>query len=188
MFIDFGCTIPSMLQLLEPFMWLSAVGFLFCVTIHAAALLGIQIISARNLIFLFAGVFIVYVPAILVTNWMTRDFKRKEWLKAALRGCPKWMRTAVNVFGGYAVLSFLAVMIAGRGQAGIDDSRVQSGMFSAYGMAFYWTSFALLFSAFHVKDSDAGRRCLNGHRVSPSAKFCEECGAPVIAGTSAKSR
>jgi hypothetical protein len=141
--------------------------------------LGVQVVSERDLIPLFAGSFVVYVPAVLVANWLSRNFKQKEWLKAALRGCPKWMRMTVNVLGGYAVLSFIAVVVAGHGEP---SAKGQAAMFSAYGMAFDWTSFAVLFSAMHVKDHDAGRCCLNGHSVSPLAKYCEQCGAPVTTG------
>jgi hypothetical protein len=159
-------------------MWLSAIGFVACFTIHAAALFGMQLISERNVVPFFAGSFIVYVPAVLVANWLARNFKQKECLKAALRGCPRWMRTTVNFLGAYAVLSFIAVVVVGHGEP---SPKGQAAMFSAYGMAFDWTSFAILFSAMRVKDLDAGRCCLNGHSVSPLANYCEQCGAPVKA-------
>jgi hypothetical protein len=47
-------------------------------------------------------------------------------------------------------------------------------------MAFYFTAMAILYSAIHDKEHDAARRCPNGHPVSPSAMYCEECGLKVI--------
>jgi len=35
-----------------------------------------------------------------------------------------------------------------------------------------------MYSVTQVDKFDAGRHCLNCHRISPLAKFCEECGAP----------
>jgi hypothetical protein len=43
---------------------------------------------------------------------------------------------------------------------------------------FYLIPLAVMYSATHVERFDESRRCLNGHRVSPLAKFCEECGGP----------
>jgi hypothetical protein len=46
-------------------------------------------------------------------------------------------------------------------------------------LIFYLIPLAVMYSAMHVGAFDNSRKCLNGHRVSLSAKFCEECGAPV---------
>jgi hypothetical protein len=56
------------------------------------------------------------------------------------------------------------------------DTRIGSG----HSMAFYSAAMAALYSAIHVRERDETRRCLNGHPVSPSAKFCEQCGTKVI--------
>jgi hypothetical protein len=39
---------------------------------------------------------------------------------------------------------------------------------------------AVLYSATKVEMVDKNRHCANGHKVSPLAKFCEECGARVV--------
>jgi hypothetical protein len=43
------------------------------------------------------GLFIVWLPTVLLMNRMTRDFKQKDVWRAALRGCPKWMQRLVYV-------------------------------------------------------------------------------------------
>lgn len=40
-------------------------------------------------------------------NPLTRDFKQKYLWRAALRGCPLWMRRTVWVVSGYAWAGFL---------------------------------------------------------------------------------
>jgi hypothetical protein len=46
-------------------------------------------------------------------------------------------------------------------------------------MPFYSMAFAIMYSAIHVEQRDAQRRCLEGHPVSPAAQYCEQCGKPV---------
>src|SRR3990170_4320083 len=46
-------------------------------------------------------------------------------------------------------------------------------------MKFYSAAFSILYSASQTEIFDKERRCRNGHVVSPSARFCEDCGAPV---------
>jgi len=169
-----------MMLLLHPFRFLSALGFTLSLIVHIAALLSVRITSDRNLIFLLVGSGIVYIPAILAAQWTSREFKRKEMWKASLRGCPKWMKTMVSVLGGYAVSSFIlfALLSAKHGQSNSGIGH-QAWLVSTYAMTFYWTSFAFLHSALHSKEVDLRRRCMNGHLVSPLAKFCEECGSPV---------
>jgi hypothetical protein len=175
-----------MMLLLQPFRILSALGFALSLIVHVAALQGMRVVSDKNLIFLFVGSGIVYIPAIFAAQWTSREFKRKEMWKAALRGCPAWMRIMVHVLGGYAVFSFIlfALVGANHGRSSGDIWR-QAWLVSAYGMTFYWTSFAFLHSALHSIEVDMRRRCMNGHLVSPLAKFCEKCGSPVAVGTCA---
>jgi len=169
-----------MIRLLEPLRILAAIGCVLSLIVHITALLGMNLISDRNFIFLLAGSALTYVPAFSTAQWTTRDFKQREMWKAALRGCPRCMRVMVNVLGFYAVASFFlfAALSSRRSQPG-GAIGPQMWWMSTYGMAFYWTSFALLHSALSSKETDLRRRCTNGHSVSPLAKYCDECGAPV---------
>jgi hypothetical protein len=51
--------------------------------------------------FLFPGIFLVWLPTIFLSNSLTRDFKQRDFWKATLRGCPKWMQTSLGVLWGY---------------------------------------------------------------------------------------
>jgi hypothetical protein len=111
---------------------------------------------------------------------MSADFKKKDTWKAALRGCPPWMRDMVYGFFGYAFLNFAIFIIAAtKGGSGPMPPAVVRG-FSGHWMVFYSAAAAVLCSATHVNERDQGRRCTKGHSVGPLAQFCEQCGQPVI--------
>lgn len=159
------------------FLALSALGFAALVAIHITSLLGITYPFEHFIPLLGPAVFVVFVPTIFVINRLTRDFKQKDLWQAALRGCPTWMRRAVWAIFGYAWLGFfvLPVLYGGGMESARNKARIGSGGL----MIFYLIPFAVMYSATRVRELDESRRCLNGHHVSPLAKFCEECGAPV---------
>jgi hypothetical protein len=163
--------------LIYPFLALSAVGFAALLVIHVASLIGVAYPFERFLGILGPGLFVVFLTMIFVMNRLTRDFKQKDIWRAALRGCPTWMRRAVWTISGYSWLGFFVwpLIFGGGMDSATNKARVGSGVL----MIFYLISFAVLYSATKAQTLDESRRCLNGHHVSPLAKFCEECGAPV---------
>ncbi len=64
------------------------VGLLCAAVIHISTLAGTAALFGNSLRFLGPTLFVVWVPAILVMNRLTRDFKQKDLWRAALRGCP----------------------------------------------------------------------------------------------------
>jgi len=107
-------------------------------------------------------------------NRLTRDFKQRDLWKAALRGCPGWMQRALWVVWGYVFFAaFILPFLRG------SNPGASPGSFLISPAAFYSTSFCVMYSLLHVDHFDAERCCLNGHAISPLAKFCEECGAPA---------
>lgn len=166
-----------MAALVYPFLVLSAVGFAEMLVVHVASLFGIRAPFEHLLRYLAPGAFVVFLPAVLVMNQLTRDFKQKDLWPAALRGCPPWMYRTVWVTFGYVWVGFfvLPFLYGGGMNSEANKARTLSGIL----LAFYLVSLAALFSWSQVKHFDASMRCLNGHPVSPSANFCEECGAPV---------
>lgn len=156
---------------------LAVIGLVWAVAVHLAALVGITGPFKASLGFMGPALFVVAVPTIFVLNKVTEDFKQKDFWRAALRGCPRWMQRAVWATFGYAWLGFFFYsLVLGGGEL----STVR-GMSSVL-MAFYAVLAAALFSATRVREHDRTRRCANGHAVSPLAKFCEECGAHVPSG------
>jgi len=167
--------------LIYPFLALSAVGFAALLAIHVASLFGVAYPFEHFIGILGPGIFVVFLPTIFVMNRLTRDFKQKNIWRAALRGCPTWMRRTVWTIFGYSWLGFfiLPLIFGGGMDSATNKARIGSGAL----MVFYLIPLAVLYSATKAHTLDESRSCLNGHHISPLAKFCEECGAPVAPST-----
>jgi hypothetical protein len=83
-----------------PVMVLSACGILCCLLLAGMIVRGNHAIEKVAPTLLFPGIFVVWFPTILVMNGLTRDFKQMDLWKAALRGCPSWMRTILWITAG----------------------------------------------------------------------------------------
>ena len=167
--------------ILLPFIALSAIGFVLSVAAHLAAVTGSPIPFGKAVWALHIGIFVVWLPTVLVSIRLTRGARRKDFWKIALVGCPKWMRTALYVIFGYAILNFvlfIATIPSHRQPPGDAPPQVVRG-FSGHWMVFYGAAFATLYSASVVGYSGTDRKCSNGHSVAITAKFCEECGASL---------
>jgi hypothetical protein len=149
---------------------------------HVAALLGLQQPMGSAAWGLHIGIFGVWLPAVLVSNRLVADFKRKDFWKAALRGCPGWLRWLTWGFFGYAIVNFIffiAVAPPRSVAGGIAAPPAVFRGFSGHWMAFYSAASAIFYSAIVVAKLDPARRCPNGHPALPSAAFCEKCGSPI---------
>ena len=176
-----GCRMPLMERFLPPFIALSAIGLIFSVVAHVSALLGYDLGVGTAVFALHFGVFVVWVPAVFAMQKITGEFKQRDMWKAALRGCPGWMKKMLYGFAAYAAVNFLLLAASGgrmSTQLDVSTPAVVRG-FSGHWMAFYAAALAILYSARYAKQADARRRCGSGHLVSPMAKYCEECGALV---------
>jgi nitrate/nitrite transporter NarK len=158
------------------FLILAVAGFLGILMIHIAALAGITAPSAVLKVVI-PGLFIVWVPMIFVSNHLSKEFKQNHLWRATLRGCPKWMQTALWAVCGYGFLgTFLLPLLFGRN---VDSYGSSTAGMSGFMMAFYAMAVCVLYSATRAEAFDRNRRCPNGHNVSPVARFCEDCGSPV---------
>lgn len=155
-----------------PVMVLAAAGVVACF-LSAAMFATNPAIEKDVLKFLVPGIFVVWFPTVLLMNSLTRDFKQRDIWKAALRGCPSWMRTGLWVLIGFVFAMFFLPFLWG------SDPGKSPASFVVFPASFYAISFCVMYSLLHVERIDAGSRCLNGHRMSPLAKYCEECGAPA---------
>jgi hypothetical protein len=163
---------------LYPFMVLAACGFALSVAAHIAALAGIAIPGGGQVWVLHIGIFVVWLPTVLVGNRIARYANRKDFWKVALAGCPAWMRRGLFVLFGYAIVNFILFIVSTTSQpkpTGAAPPSVTRG-FSGHWMVFYAAAFATLYSATHAPHLLRERKCPLGHAVSPSARFCPECG------------
>jgi hypothetical protein len=165
--------------LLYPFIILSAIGLALSLAVHVASFLGLEVpLIAMGL---HGGIFIVWFPAALVSLVLTRDVPRKDYWKAALRGCPGWMKYMVYGFFGYAIINFALFFFGGFLNVVAPLSSTSSSFlrgFSGHWMAFYSMAFAILYSGVHLQQVKP-RKCPLGHSVPLSARYCENCGAAV---------
>lgn len=166
---------------LLPLMWLSLLGLVLSFLVHLSALLGMVSALGEAAWFLHGGIFLVWLPAVLVLQPLTREFKQKDLWRAALRGCPSWMRSMTYGFFGYAVLNFVIFLVMHPGRDALPETpAVIFRGFSGHWMAFYSAAVAIFYSARHAEEDDRGRRCPSGHQVGPLAKYCEQCGRQVV--------
>ena len=167
--------------ILAPFIGLAAIGLILSVAAHLAAVAGSPIPFGKAVWGLHIGVFVVWLPTVLVGIRLTRGANRKDYWKIALVGCPKWMRRALSILFGYAILNFILffVMTAAHLQPKGDAPPEVVRGFSGHWMVFYGAAFATLYSASVIGWAGIDRKCPNGHSVTFTAKFCEECGAPL---------
>jgi Na+/H+ antiporter NhaD/arsenite permease-like protein len=165
------------LALIYPFLALAMLGSIATLVVHISSLFGITYLFEHVIKFIGLAVFIVFLPTIFVMSRLTREFKQKDIWRAALRGCPQWMRRALWIILGYAWIGFFALPFFYGG--GMDSTGNQARCMSAALLMFYLIPAAVLYSATRVKRFDETRRCLNGHSIPPLAKYCPECGAPA---------
>jgi len=174
----------SVPQWIRPFLWvfvlLSGIGLVVSLWVHLGAVMGRRVAPEAFFWMLHVGIFVVWLPAVLVAQRLVGNVNRKDLWKVVLKDSPDWMRYAVYGFGGYAIVNFLFFMSrAPSGGSGNPPAVVWRG-FSGHWMAFYSAALAILYSAAH--NADTSPRCASGHLVSPNAAYCPQCGQPVIRG------
>lgn len=102
-----------MKTLLKPLIALAAIGLFASAVVHVCALLGIQNPFGPYAWALHVGIFVIWLPAVIVSNRATQDvsFKRKDFWTIALSGCPPWMSKMVKGLFVYALLNFGLFMV-----------------------------------------------------------------------------
>jgi hypothetical protein len=156
---------------------LAAVGFAASLLVHLAAWARVAPPAAAWGLHL--GIFVVWLPTVLVAQGLTRDFKQREFWGAALRGAPPWAPRALKWLGGYAAVNFVLFMLQAFGAR--PDDALQARGFSGHWLIFYGAAAGTLYSAARLRThGDPPRTCPNGHPVSIGARFCERCGAPAV--------
>jgi hypothetical protein len=95
---------------LIPLMYLAALGFLLSALAHCLAVANVSIPGGDMIFALHVGIFVVWIPTVLVSNSATRMVGRRDFWKVALAGCPAWMRWMLYTLLGYAVVNFVYCM------------------------------------------------------------------------------
>ena len=157
---------------LVPFRALSAAGFWVSCALHIAGWLGYW--PGGWVWGMHMGIFVVFVPAILLMTRASRYVPSAEIWKAVLQGCPLWLQRLTKIVFVYALINFVLFALTSDGS---DAARLRG--FSGHWMAFYLASFAIIESALRSPSLSWAVRCPNGHSVSRLHPYCPECGSPV---------
>jgi hypothetical protein len=136
----------------KPLLWpsivLSAIGLVLSLWVHLGAVAGRRVAPEAFFWMLHAGIFVVWIPAVLVSMKRVGSTGRKDYWKLALRGSPEWMRYMVYGFLGYAMVNFAIFFFqAPQGGSGANPPVVVWRGFSGHWMAFYSAALAILYSA-----------------------------------------
>lgn len=152
----------------------AALGLLIALTAAVAAFLGSPGPLAGREPTLFVGLLIVWLPTIFVSTRLSENVPRKDLWKAALRGCPAWMRYLV-----YGCVCFFIVNFAVAAAGGKENHPQLNAGFIFSGLTpFFSDALAVLYSGAKLL-GEPQRRCADGHVVGPLAKFCDQCGRPI---------
>ena len=173
-------------NILAPFMFLAGAGFVASVVAHVASIAGIELPGGRNWFVLHAGIFAVWIPAILVMNRFRGRVSKKDIWKTAFAGSPVWMLTALKVIFGYSFVSFFLFVVNAPSHSKQSPVSLPAEIraFSGHWMIFYSVAFATLYSARERPDLLVEKRCSSNHVVSSTAEYCETCGERVRHGGS----
>ena len=120
-------------------MILAGIGLALSMLAHLMAIAGMALPGGQLVWMLHVGLFVVWIPTVLISLRATRFSSRKDFWKIALSGCPGWMKKALYLLMGYAVLNFIlfiATTANGPKPAGDVSPSVIRG-FSGHWMVFY---------------------------------------------------
>lgn len=166
---------------LNLFILLSAMGLTLSFILHVTAYLGIDLGLGKNVNLFFIGIFIVWLPTVIIANKNAQGGKQSDFWKIAMIGCPDWMKKMTFGIFYYAIFNFILSMIFLSKQSpnhtGI-PTLLELRLMSGHEMVFYSAALAVLYSAKHT--SKVVTKCPNGHDVSPLANYCDECGSKII--------
>jgi hypothetical protein len=178
-----------MATLLVPFICLAFIGLGLSLMSHVCAVLALPQPLGDAAWGLHMGIFVVWFPAMLASNKLVRDGKRKGYWRAALRGCPSWMRWMMYGFFVYALVNFVVfISVLPRGQMPGPAPPVVFRGFSGHWMAFYSAALAILYSALIAGRIDHAQKCPKGHPLLPPDYYCDVCRIQVEGNATAEER
>lgn len=149
--------------------------------VHASILLGVNVPPAA--FGLHIGIFIVWIPTVIVANSLARNHNRKDFWKVVLRGAPKWAQYTMYGIFYYAIFNFVLFFLPIFGVVNTPDqgmSMSEMRLASGHWMAFYSAALVILYSAIQIQKKGLVRKCPNGHQVSIGATFCDRCGQLIL--------
>ncbi len=136
----------------KPFQALALAGFSVSVTSHFLAITGMVETFPSSVMLLHGGVFIVFIPAVIVGNRAAKGIPRKDVWKVMLAHSPAWLRRVFWSVCIYVLLNFMTfTFTVPTGMPTGKDSPLGVGAavvraFSGHWMVFYLAAFVILYS------------------------------------------
>ena len=132
---------------LRPLIVISGVGLGLSLWVHVGAMAGRRIAPEALFWMLHMGIFVVWIPAVLVIRQRFGIYSGKNRLTLALREAPAWMRYMVYAFFGYAMVNFVIfVPQMPQGDGNGKSPLVVAHLFSIVWMVFYSAALAVHYS------------------------------------------
>jgi len=131
-----------------PLLLIAGAGFLFSLLAHVLALLGVALPGGGLVWMLHVGIFVVWIPTILLSKNRMQGLSRRDQMDALLGDSPRWMRGAVKILFAYAFVNFFWFMASTMGHprpTGAAPPAVIRG-FSGHWMVFYAAVFVSFYS------------------------------------------
>jgi len=129
---------------------LSAIGLLLSITSHLSSLVGLVGPLGDHTWLLPLGIFIVWVPSVIVAHQLKKGVSGEPFWEFVLRGCPPWMRFMFYGFSVYAFVNFALFLLAiALHKSPITGAMLPARMvreFSGIWMAFYAAALVILYS------------------------------------------
>jgi len=117
-----------MIQILHLIVAAAAFGFVACLTVHVASLLGARLPGAVNLA-LFLGVFPVFFSAIMVLQRQVRRLRLdpRQGMRTVVRESPRWLLWLSGASIAYAFACWVSLFAKGRAAGPLETSPEASG-------------------------------------------------------------
>jgi len=124
------------------------------------------------------GIFLVWIPAVLISRRSVGSVNRPDFWKVILKGAPGWMRYTLYGLFGYAILNFALFMAqapsSGNKTGGNPPAIVWRG-FSGHWMVFYGAALAIFYSAILRSRNNTRDGVPYLNRCSHCGKWPAEC-------------
>ena len=76
--------------------WIAVAGFLASLLVHVLSVIDVASPLGRVTWWLHGGIFVIWIPAMIMSQRLTRNVTRADQSGAILRGCPSWTPTALG--------------------------------------------------------------------------------------------
>jgi hypothetical protein len=135
-------------RFLRPLTWVAVAGFVASLIVHVLALIGVDSPFGSATWLLHLGIFVVWVPTVLVVQRRTRGSRQAAFWKATFSGLPAWVTVGACVVIGYAILNFaLFALVTDRYPRNKMPDIVEYRGFSGHWLVFYYMAAATLYSS-----------------------------------------